>query len=152
MRDLDTPGDARHAPGQQSESFAQPVFLAFLEEDLHPEADAQDRRAAAQRLIESAAQPERLAPLHAEPERGDTRKNDARPAADLARVRGQARLGAGAEERLDNAAEVSEAEIDDGDGRAHSTPFVLGTPAIRPSRAHAWRSARANDLKTASAP
>ena len=60
-------------------------------------------------------------------------------------------LPSGPPQRLQHGTQVAEPEIDD--RNVHSTPLVLGTvPASRASSATAWRSARANDLNTASAP
>ena len=127
-------GEILVSAGQEAQSRAAPVLVAFLEQELHPEADAEHWSTAPDGLPQRA--PERLRPLHPQPERRDAREDDALGALESARVLDEVGVAAGAPERLQDRAQIAQSEIDD--GRAHRTPLVLGTaPAIRSSTATA---------------
>src|SRR4051812_49372851 len=151
VRNLHAVRNPRDATGEKAQPRAQPILLSFFEQDLHPEADAEHRRLAGERSAKSVAQAEGACSLHPEPEGGDAWHDDPLRACDLAGGRCEPRLAAGADDGLQDRSQVPQTQVGDGDA-AHSIPLVLGMPVTRGSIDTAWRSALANDLKTASAP
>src|SRR3954471_15071682 len=118
------------------------LLLAGLEQDLHPEADAEHRlgEAADHRLEAAGAElRHRVAPG------ADAGEDDLVGARDGARVRRDERRKAEPSERDGARADIAAADVDD---HRHKTPLVLGTAS--PSRRRAWRRARPKALKQAS--
>ena len=70
MRHLDAGGKPRHAAREKTEPFAHSVLLAFLEQDLHAQADTEHGSAAVERRVQCAAQAQPRRALHAEAKRG----------------------------------------------------------------------------------
>ena len=78
----------------------------------------------------------------------DARDHDAADALKLRRIRWSEELSLGGSKPLADGREIPGAVVNQ---RDHRSPFVLGSIlAIRASRAHATRSARAKALNTAS--
>src|SRR5688572_23136155 len=148
----ETGGKAHHAAAEYPEPPDAGRLLAFLEEDLHADADAEERPAGSGGLAYGADQPGAREILHARPERALPRQDDAGRARDASGVAGhECRLPEMLEGFL-RAVEVSDAVVDDGERLAHpaSVPLVDGTPRTRGSCCVAASSARARPLNAAS--
>jgi len=143
---LGVPAQPYHSSGQYAESRYLRCFIAAFEEPLHAEADAEERRPAADRGSN------RVAPgsdqRFRRREVADARHDHRREPRELAGCRRSRELSAERRECLTHGRQVAGAVVDKGD---HSRPFVLGNIfARRASRAQATRSARPNALNTAS--
>src|SRR5437588_8094012 len=133
---------------QQSEPRRPRIFLAALEEQLHADAEPEQRNATrglAHRRIEAA----RGELARAVAEVTDTRQDDRARGSDHRRVIGHGDLTRSrAAERPLDVRQVAHAIVDDGDHPIR--PFELGTPARRGSRRVAASSARPKALNAAS--
>ena len=129
-----SPSKRRTRPGSRPRPRCAPVLLALLEQHLHADADAEQRRAPRDRLAQRPARGRafRISSMVAPkaPSPGSTSAS-ARAAAGIA---GQHGLRPRVAEALGDAAQVADAVVDD---RDHSEPLVLGTPFTRGSRATA---------------
>ena len=135
--------EAAHAAGQQAET-RDVAFLGRLEQQLHADADAEQRLAqAADRVDEARATQAR----HAIGSRADAGQDDMRCGAQRLRVRGEIRVDAESLDRVTQRRNVGAAAVDDRQPY-HSVPFVLGS-SVSVTR-NAWRSARPTPLKQAS--
>ena len=133
------------SPGRIPRPRSALVLGRRLEQQLHPEADPEQRHAGGGALDQRLAQAGPLQVAHRLRERADARQDDR---ARVAHVGGDHRLGADVRERLLDAAPVAHPVVGD---RDHvSVPFVDGTPVSSGSIATAARSARASALKHAS--
>src|SRR4051794_34528162 len=117
-----------------------------LEQQLHAEADAQQRHAGGDALDQLLAEAAGLEVAHRLRKRADAGQHDRGGVADVGRDHG---LRAHVRQRLLHAAAVAHAVVGDRD-HEFSVPFVDGTPVSSGSIETAARSARANALKQAS--
>src|SRR5207253_137548 len=133
-------------------------LLGGVEQQLHAEADPEQRGAAACALADQLDQPQLAEVAHRQRKRADAGEHQALAGPQLVGVGGDRRAGAGLLQRLLDRAAVAHPVVDHADprgawgvGRAHtSVPFVLGTPRSVGSSATAARSARAAALNAAS--
>src|SRR4051812_23636433 len=146
VRNLDRTANAHATALEQAQAGSVRRFLAAFEQELHAEANPQQRRAAAHRVTYG------IPPTGAYRGRGAemayTRNDDARGAIQLGGTGRREVLGAAGGQGLAHGREIAGAVIDQGD---HSRPFVDGS--IRPSCLsfeQATRRARAKALNTAS--
>jgi hypothetical protein len=148
-------------PGRPAGQHAQrggPVFVAAVEEQLEPEADAEERPVARDPVTDRVD--EAVVPEAGHRGRGgpDARNDDRVGVAHGVPVASHGDRRANRGQRLLDAHEVARPVVDDRDPRsanwpvAHpSDPFVEATPSRRGSGSHAVRNARARALKAASA-
>ncbi len=128
--------DSPHAARKEAEAPVEAVLLALLEEDLHADADAQERLPGRGGLLEhphEAAAPDLV---HRRAEGAVPGQDEGVGGAQHRRVSAQHGLGPRVAKSLGHAPEVADPVVDDGD---HSLPLVLGTPFTRGSRATAMR-------------
>jgi hypothetical protein len=133
-----------HASRQQPEAF-HIAFLRRFEQQLHADADAENG------LLERANrihQPNALQPAHAVSRRTHAWQQHMAGRSHDRGIRGQLGFDAQTFHGVTQRCDVGAATIDDGQPRAHSVPFVLGSSVsvIR----KAWRSVRPTPLKQAS--
>src|SRR6185437_5866395 len=143
-----------HAPRQNAQAQRLGVFVAALEQQLHPDADPEEGAPAGQkgpdRLAESAAATiERSRAGSERPLAGDDQLVGTRHGVGVG-ADGPLRAHGG--QRLLDAAEVAAPQIGDDDAATHvvSVPLVEGTPTTRGSSRAAALVARANALNSAS--
>src|SRR3954471_7222435 len=139
--------------GQQPETRVAGQLDRAIEQQLHPEAQPEHRRAGPPAPDDELVQGGRAEALHRRRERADAGHDEAVGRHQRFVVAGQQHARAHALERLLDAAAVAHPVVDDADRRgAHavSVPFVDGTPGSVGSIATAARSARANALNAAS--
>jgi hypothetical protein len=138
-----------HATRQQAET-GDLAFFGRFEQQLHADADAEQRRfARAQGDIEPAFAQQR----HRRRGGADAGQDDALGIAEFGGIAHQPRRGADPAQRNHHRTEVGTAGVDQGEiaavgSDAHNAPLVLGSAS--PSRRIDWRSARATALKQAS--
>src|SRR6185437_2897863 len=138
-RRLQQPRGARN----NTEALRHPLRRA-LEQQLHPEADAEHRLAQGRQQLR---EPGALQPLHRICRRSHAGQQDAGGGCYHACIGAHDGLGAQPLERELQRGEIGAAAVDD-HGFGHNTPFVLGSSRL--SRRSAWRSARPTPLKQAS--
>ena len=151
MRDAQTAGlKARDGAGDQPEPRRAPELVGVVEQQLHPEADAEQRQALGHQPADQVREAERVEVAHRLREGAHAREHEAIGGAQLVVVGGDRGARADALERLLDRAAVAHPVVDHGDPGHTSVPLVLGTPRSDGSSAIAARSARASDLNTAS--
>ena len=120
-------GSRRTAPGSTPRPAPAGVLLRLVVEQLHADADAEERHVARRRLRGDRREAGALERLHAPAERADAGQHDTGRVADDRLVRGEPRVGADAFERLLRRAEVADAVVEDGDqGPASRHSDALG--------------------------
>ena len=142
-----------HLAGDQPEPLRAVVLGRGLEQELHAEAAAEQRNAAARQLVEQLVEATGAQQLHSRGERADTGQDQAVGAPQRVVIGAQDGARADALDGLLHRAAVPDPVVDDPDGDRHqsvSVPFVDGMPVSAGSIATAWRSARANALNAAS--
>src|SRR5262249_49694325 len=117
-------------------------------EQLHADADPEERLALGDGLAQQRRQPARLDLVHRGAEGTIAREHQGVRPPQGGRVAAELDLGADLAEALRHAAEVADAVVDD---RDHRLPLVEGTPVTPGSHATAVRSARAVALNSVSA-
>ena len=144
------------APGEDAER-RRAVLVAAVEQELEPEADAEERPVGGEPRADRVGQAVPVEPRHRRFGRADARDDRAHPRrAGASPSRATVDLGADGRERLVDADEVAGAVVDDRDAwprrRASSEgPLVEATPSRRGSGSQATRSARPSALNAASA-
>ena len=146
---------ARRAPrsGPAAADPLRPTVLgAALVEQLHAEADAEDRHAGVAALAQQPVEAELAYRRHRRRKRADARQDDTVRGSHDVVLAGDRRAGADMLEGLLGRAQVAHAVVEDRDRRpgAHSSPFVEGMPCSSGSIETASRSARAKALNAAS--
>src|SRR6185295_18045713 len=149
VRDRHVHLQAAHAPGQEAETAMDPVLLALLEQQLHADADTEQRPSLIHRLAQHGHEAAALDLLHGGGKGAVTGQHEHVRAPQLGDVAAEHGGRAQVAERLHHAAEVPDPVIDDRD--RHKEPFVLGTSFTRGSSATAIDSARAVALNSVSA-
>jgi hypothetical protein len=154
MRDSQAgPAQRRHLSGDQAEPIRPLELLGTVEQQLHPQADPEQRRAAGDPLADRLDETELMQIAHRQRKRPDARQDEPVGSPQLVAVGRDRRPRARVLERLLDRAAIAHPVIDHADARpgAHtSVPFVLGTPVSLGSTATAARSARAVALNAAS--
>ena len=131
------------------------MLLAFLEEELETETQTEKSPSAFDRGAHGRLEARLEEAVHRRLKGGDAGQDQPPGRRHAVEVGREVHLGAEAPERPDHRSRVADPVVDERDGRtgrgghAVSVPFVEGTSV--PVIAMAWRSARAADLKTASA-
>ncbi|MNW55222.1 hypothetical protein D3C74_328700 [compost metagenome] len=105
------------------------MLFAFAEEQLHPEADAEQRHTLTGRLPHHGVQTRRAQMLHCVAESPNARQQHAVRRQDLRLVRGDAAFVAEALYRFANAMQVAHPVIHDGD--VHCVTALLSSTAPR---------------------
>ena len=123
------------------------ALFRLAEEQLHPDADAEERPTGAGAGEERVRQAALLESAGRRSGVADPGDHGERCPLDLAGVFGDDGIGAGTLERRADAAQVPGAVV--GDGDPHSEPLV--EPTAAPSSEHASRNARPSALNAASA-
>ncbi len=143
--------------GEDPEPGPPAALPAALEQELEAEAHAQERRAGGDALEHGGPEAALLEPRRRVAEGADPGEHHRRGVAHRGGALGDAHVGAAALERLGHAGQIAHAVVDHGDARLRhepqrrqSVPLVDGTASSRPWRSHAWASARATPLNTAS--
>src|SRR5262249_13843936 len=144
--------EAHHPSAEDAEPGHAGRLLALVEEDLHPDTDAEERPPRSRRLAHGLDQPRGREVLHAGAEGALPRQHARRCGGDALGVAGDLGRLAEALEGLLRAAQVADAVVDDGERPRHPSrvPFVESTPRTRGSRCVAWSRARASPLNAAS--
>src|SRR5207302_1708275 len=142
---LDPLGEEAHRARKQAQPGHPRILLRRLVEQLHPDADGQERDVPLGRVGRDLVQARRHQRLHAAPEGAHAGKNDADRALGLVGTGDEHGVGSHLDQRLLGRAQVPYPVVQDGD---HSEPLVEGTSA--PSTRTASRKARATPLKEAS--
>ena len=139
--------EQRGRAGEQAEP-GRLALLAAGEQQLHPDAHAEEVGAVAQGAHDRVGEPALAQRVHRVRGLPDARDDDEARARDLLGLVAHGHLGARALERRTQRAQVARAVVDErGD---HSTPFVLAMPLRAASGSTASRSASATALKAAS--
>ena len=147
-----------HRPSQQPQPLGAVVLLGALEQQLHPQAQPEQRYAGAGPLDQELLQPELTDRAHPGGKGADAGQHQTVHLAQKLGVAAGLHARADVLERLFGRAAIAHAVVDQPDTGgpltriAHEVrvPFVLGTPVSVGSIATAWRSARANALNAAS--
>ena len=105
--------DLLHHAVDEAETFGPRALLAAVEEDLQADADAEQRLAGGDRLLEHGDQAALFEVLHAVAKGADARQHDLRGLADHAFVTRHADVRAERDERLLGAEEIADAVIND---------------------------------------
>ena len=151
VRDLE-PGrlERRDVAGEQPEAIGAAELARALEEELHPQADAEHGGALPRALGDQPVEPQLSHAL--DRLREGTHAGEDEPVGGASRlgVGGPRDLDADALERLLNRAQVAHPVVEDREPGHVSVPLVDGTPLSPGSIATAWRSVRAKALKQAS--
>ncbi len=127
------------------------VLVAAVEEELHPQADAQEGAVGGDPAPDRLHEPAPSQPFHRGPGRTDAGHHEGVGAGQVRLPVRQDDLGAGRAQGLVDAHEVAGAVVDDGDPGHPRLPFVEAAPPRRGSGATATRSARPRALNAASA-
>ena len=149
--------ELRDGPGPFAETLrVVPPLHAEIEHDLHPDTDAEHRASPGETALDELVSALGAQRRHHRVEGPDARHHEPVRVPDEPGIRGEPRIGACRDQRLDGGVDVARPVVQDGDGRAgrrlcHRAPFVLGMPSTRGSKAFAWRNARAKALYSASA-
>ncbi len=99
----------------------------MLEEELHAEADAQERPFLGDDFADGVDQPKLVEPVHRGTGRADAGENDGVGLAHVSGVRRDGHVRAGGLQRASDGAQIAGSIVDDRDGDTHaSTPFVEG--------------------------
>ncbi len=140
--------ETAHATGEQAQALMAAVLFALLEQHLHADADAQERRAPGRGLAQHGHEVALPDLVHGRAEGAVAGQDQRLRLAQLLGISGEQGGRARVPKALGDAAQVAEAVVDD---RDHSEPLVLGTPFTRGSLATAMLSARDDALKRVSA-
>ena len=147
---------ARHAPAQEAEPIGALVLVGAREEQLHPQAQADQRHAGAGALAQQLVQPGGPQPPHRLGKRADAGQHEPGCLAQRGVIGRHRDRRADVLQRLLDRAAVAHPVVDDG-GRTSlgasqgRVPFVEGTtPSVPGTTATAVRSARAKALNAAS--
>ena len=129
VRQLQALGAQRHDPAaQQAEALGAAELLGALEEQVHPQAQPDDRHARGRALAHERVEAAVAQPPHRLRQRADAGQHEAVGRREHLDVGGQQRLGADALEGLLDRAAVAHAVVDDPD-HSVSVPLVDGTPS-----------------------
>src|SRR4051812_42530259 len=152
VRDLVAVGLQRgHDAAEQREPARALVLHRGVEEQLHAEADAEDRHAGLDPPGDQLVEPDLVDAAHRLREGADARQDHAVRRLDAVAVGCDLGLRPDLLQRLLDGAQVAHPVIEDGDpGHSVRVPLVEGTPLSSGSIETATRSARANALKDAS--
>src|SRR5262249_60396376 len=115
---------AYHAAGENAETGDRPELLARLEQELHAEADAEERPPACDGMPDRLDQAEGGEVRHAGAEGADPRQYDRRSIGDAIGIAGDLGGVAEAFERLLHAPQVAHVVVDDRE-RPHRVPYTL---------------------------
>jgi len=107
--------EAADLTGDDAEALHAGGLLAGVEQHLHPDADAEERLAGLDRLVDHRLEPRHPQLLHAPAEGPDAGQDDAGRPAGEGRIGGQGGLDAQMLQRLLGRAEVPDAVVEDGD-------------------------------------
>ena len=107
--------EAHHAPRQQAQPGVGAHFLADLEQELHPQADAQQRDAIRHGLLDRGLEAARAELVHARAEGPHARQDDRVRPVQAVRMLRHVRVHAQVTQGVHHAAQVAGAVVDDCD-------------------------------------
>src|SRR5262245_1298273 len=149
--DLRQPRDVAHlahVPGQQPEPGGVLRLLAALEEELHADADPEDRDAAPARVHHDRPELVSVELARAVTEVPDARQDERASVAQLRLIAHELRVVPDRAERLPHRGEVAHPVVDDGDHQI--SPLLDGTPRRRGSLRAAASTTRPRPFMVAS--